>query len=472
MRRRGLVIVVVLVLLAGAGAIGFANLWVPRIQAALNPSSLAQAGQSNPVPYQTAPVQKGNFSGTIETTGSVRSNQTTTLLWQTSGTVAEVNTTKGQLAPAKTVLARLEQTSIPTAIILAQADLVTAQKALDNLLTSSQARANAELALVKAQKALDDATKNRRNKEYQVASPESIDIANSNLILANDALDKANTIYENNRNRDTNDIIYAAALAQYAKARQNQIRAQYNYDYVSGLPDALDVQEANAMVDVAEANLLQAKTDWERVKDGPNDQDVAAAQARVTAAQAAINMGRISAPFQGTITTAFSKVGDQVAPGTPAFQIDDLSHLFVDVSVAEVDIARIQVGQAVTLRIDALPGQTYPGIVTDIAAVGKTTASTVNFTVTVEISRLDQNIKPGMTVAASILTSQAQDVLYLPSQAIRTLNGKQIIYLLKDGAPIPVEVATGAEVDGGNTVILRGAVKPGDLIVTNPAIIP
>ncbi len=467
MRRKSLFIIGIILLVAALGAAGYYTLWLPRAQVMAQDQTL-----SNPLRYQTAEVKQGNFTDTLNTTGTVRSNQTATLVWQTSGTVQAVNVSKGQLVSAKTVLATLEQTSIPTAIILAQADLVTAQKALDNLLTSAQPRANAELALVKAQQALDDAVKAQRNKEYQVATQELIDIAYSNLILANDALDKATTIYDRNKQRNPTDIVYAGALAQYAKARQNQIRAQYNYDYVRGLPDSLDVEEANALLDLAQANLLQAKTDWERVKDGPNEQDVAAAQARVNAAQAAINLSRVSAPFQGTLTQVTSKAGDQVAPGSLAFQIDDLSHLFVDVAVAEVDIARVQIGQAVTLRLDALAGKTYPGMITDIAAVGKNTGSTVNFAVTVEITRLDENIKPGMTVSAEIVTSQVQDSLYVPNSAIREVNGQQLVYLLKDNLAIPVVVVPGSNVDGGNILISRGAVKAGDLVVTNPNIIP
>lgn len=465
MNRRILGIGVAALLILGAA--GYYFLWLPRTQTAAQVQS-----QTAAVQYQTAEVKKGNFTESIRTTGTIRSNQTATLVWQTGGTVLAVHASKGQQVDARTVLAELDPTTLSQAIILAQADLVTAQKALDTLLTSTQARANAEMAVVKAEKALDDAQKAQRNKNYQVASQEAIDIAQANLIVANDALDKATTIFDKNKQRDTNDVVYAAALAQYAKARQNQIRAQYNYDYVAGLPDPLDVQEANAAVDVAQANLLQAKTDWERVKDGPNDQDVAAAQARVNAAQAAVNLAHLSAPFAGTITQAISKAGDQVVPSTLAFQIDDLSHLYVDVAVAEVDIAQVKIGQAVTLTLDALPGKSYIGAVTDIATVGKNTASTVNFTVTVEVTQPDQDIKPGMTVSGSITTSQAQDMLYIPNQAVRTINGQQVVYLLKNGAPIPVTVITGDPVDGGNVLIQKGAIQVGDPVVTNPTVIP
>jgi multidrug efflux pump subunit AcrA (membrane-fusion protein) len=104
--------------------------------------------------------------------------------------------------------------------------------------------------------------------------------------------------------------------------------------------------------------------------------------------------------------------------------------------------------------------------------VGKSTANTVNFTVTIEITQPDQDIKPGMTVSASIATSQAQDVLYVPNQAIRIEDGQQVVYLLKDGMPAPVAVLTGNQIDGGNILIQRSALKEGDLVITNPSSIP
>ena len=97
-------------------------------------------------------------------------------------------------------------------------------------------------------------------------------------------------------------------------------------------------------------------------------------------------LARIAAPFNGTLTVVNSKVGDQITPGTLAFQLDDLTHLYIDAAVAEVDIARVKVGQSVTIVMDALPGKQYAGTVTEISSVGKNTAGTVNFIVTVEIA--------------------------------------------------------------------------------------
>ena len=336
--------------------------------------------------YQTGKVQKGDMTASIGGTGTVRSKQTVVLPWQVAGVVQTVPVSKGVLVKADTVLARLDPTSLPQQVILAQANLVAAQKNLENLTSTNQARANAELALTKAQKAYDDAKKARDNKQYQRASQETIDIARANMIVNKNALDDASTIYNHNKNRDETDVIFAHALSQLAAAQQRYDQSKYNFDYVSGLPDPLDVQTADALVDVAQANLLAAKLEWDRNKDGPSDRDVAAAQAQIDAAQATLNQARITAPFDATVTIANSKPGDQVAPGTVAFQLDDLSHLYVDMEVPEVDIARVKIGNPVAIQFDANPGKTYHGTVTDISEVGKNFSGTVNFTVTVDIT--------------------------------------------------------------------------------------
>ncbi len=423
--------------------------------------------QANPVTYQTVQLQKGDLTAYVSSTGAVRSKQTTILAWQTSGTVSKVNASEGQTVPQGSVLAELEQTSLPQTVILAQTSLVAAQKNLDNLLKTNQARANAALALANAQKALDDAQDARRNKQYQRASQEMIDLARANLILAKNALDDAETIYNRNKNRSEDDVIYAAALSQLANAQMKYDKAQNNYWYVTGLPDPIDIQIADASVEVAQANLLAAKVEWDRVKDGPNDQDVAAAQAQVAAAQATLNMARISAPFNGTVTMVNIDAGDQVAPGTVAFQIDDLSHLYVDMEIAQVDINKVQVDQPVTLTFDAIPDKDYPGTVTDISEVGASIAGVVNFKVTVEVSQKAPEIKPGMTVSADIAVSQVSGALLVPDRAVLTRDGKSTVYVLKNGAPTAVEIELGAA-SGGYSAVTSGNVRAGDLIVLNP----
>ncbi len=431
------------------------------------PKMIANQSKGILANYQLDTAKKGDLTAYVGATGTVRSNQTTTVSWQTTGIIGKVNVAKRQAVAADAVLAELDQSSLPQTIIMAQADLVGAQKALDSLLTSSEARANAQLALVKAQKAVDDAQKKRNSMQYQRASQQTIDIAHANLIQAKSSLEDAESIYNMNKNRNQDDVVFAAALSQLAAAQQRLDQAQYNYDYVQGLPSPLDVQESEATLQVAQAQLLTAKQEWEKVKDGPNEQDVSAAKARVAAAQATLDMDRLTAPFAGTITAVNIKPGDQATPTVAAFQIDDLSRLFVDIDVSEVDIERVELGQPVTLTLDAIQGSEFQGSVSDISPVGKSSGGSVNFTVTVEIIEKNDQIRPGMTTAANIAVNQLKNVLLVPNRAIRTENGKRIIWVVRNGLPTKEDITLGASSNSTSEVI-GGDLKEGDQIILNP----
>ena len=454
-RRRWIAVVGVLVVLAG-------------ILVYVVPKVLANQSKSLLSGYQTAKISRGDLTAFVGATGTVRSNQSTVLTWQTTGTIGRVNAVLRQKVTANTVLAELDEGSLPQAVIMAQADLVSAQKALDTLMTTSTDRANAQLALVQAQKAVDDAQKKRQSLQFQRASQETIDIARANLIQAKSALDDATTIYNRNKTRSSDDPVYAAALSQFAAAQQRYDQASYNLQYVQGLPSPLDIQEADANLEVAKAQLQSAKQTWEQVKDGPNPQDVTAAKARVEAAQATLKLVRLTAPFNGTITAVDIKPGDQATPGLVAFQLDDLSHLYIDIAVSEVDIDRIKTGQPVTLTLDAIQDRQFQGSIAEISPVASADKTgAVNFTVTVEIADDNQQIRPGMTAAANIAVSQLKNVLLVPNRAIRTQNGARIVYLVRNGVPTPTEITLGST-SNTQSEVTNGDIHAGDEIILNP----
>ena len=84
--------------------------------------------------FQTAKIERGNLTATVGATGTVRSNQSALLNWQTSGTVEQVSVAVGDRVGKGLTLASLESTSLSQGVILAQADLVSAEKSLDDLL--------------------------------------------------------------------------------------------------------------------------------------------------------------------------------------------------------------------------------------------------------------------------------------------------------------------------------------------------
>lgn len=459
MRKRLLIILGIIAVLVVVVLAAF-----PRLRQRL----LTGQAQASNNTVQTVTAQRGDLTAYVGATGSLRSNQTALLSWQTSGQIATVAVTKGQQVKKGDIMASLAQTSLSAAMINAAADLVAAQSNLQTVLDNSKPRADAELALSQAQKALDDAQKATQSKLFQNASPNSIDIARANVITAQTEVDKWTEIYNRNAARSNDDAQYAAALSGLANARQNLDRAQYNLQYAVSLPNPLDVQTVYAQLDQAKANLLTAKQNWDKVKNGPNPDDILAAQAKVAAAQASLDAAQISAPFSGTVTAVTAMVGDRVVMGTNAIQVDDLSRLLVDVQVSEVDINRVQRNQPVDLTFDAIPNKTYTGSVTDIASVGVASGGTVNFDVSVEVNAPDTQIKPGMTASANIAVTQLKGVLLVPSRAIRVINNRRVVYVLRNGSQSAVDVTLGAS-DNTYTQIVSGDLHEGDKVVLNPS---
>ena len=217
----------------------------------------------------------------------------------------------------------------------------------------------------------------------------------------------------------------------------------------------------------ASQQLSSAVTTLYEIERSPNPDDLAAAQARLQAAQSTVDSNSLTAPFAGTITTVNIKPGDQVAPGTNAFRLDNLDRLLVDVLVSEVDINSIKVGQPVSLSFDAILDKQYKGMVNQVAPVGDSIQGVVEFMVTVELTDPDEFVKPGMTAAVNIIVTQIDNVLLVPNRAVRVVNGQRVVYILSNKQLQAVDITLGASSDTQSQV-LNGDLHVGDQIVLNP----
>ncbi len=499
-----IIIVVVVAVLIG-GIIGWRSYSQNKQQQALLAS------------LQTLPLEKGTLVATIGATGQVRSNQSALLVWKTSGTVGNIAVKVGDTVVVDTELAALEQTSLSQNVILAQADLVSAQRALDDLYYSDVQRAeamqtvedakqaledlrNPELqqaqalqAIADAKQAVDNAERSWRNVQT-TASQANIDEAHANVVLLQDRLEKAQEDFAPYAGRPEDDLERANRQSALAQAQQNYDAAVRQYNALTSTGSAIDVSEAQANLAVAQAQLTDAQREYERVKDGPTAadialleaqladaqrewervtngppaDDIAAAEARVAAAQATLDMAHIIAPFNGVITRVESKPGDQVDPGTLAFRMDDYSRLLVDLDVSEVDINKIAAGQQVTMSFDAVLAKEYHGDVVEVALVGNEDQGVVNFTVTVELLDPDEDIRPGMTSAVNIVIRQLEQTLLVPNRAVRVVDAERVIYVLRDDGSIDKVVITLGASSDTHSEIVAGDLSNGDQIIINP----
>ncbi len=127
----------------------------------------------------------------------------------------------------------------------------------------------------------------------------------------------------------------------------------------------------------------------------------------------------ITAPISGTVVTKTAKAGDNIEGGSDSTLcvIYDLSYLEMTMSIDELDISSVEVGQEVQITADAVEGQTYTGVVTEVSVAGTTSGGITTYPVTVRIDETD-GLLPGMNVDAEIVISSADDVLAIPASAV------------------------------------------------------
>jgi HlyD family secretion protein len=216
------------------------------------------------------------------------------------------------------------------------------------------------------------------------------------------------------------------------------------------------VADAQANLDKAEAQALQASRDYRRnreltdaglVAKSAFDQSQASASvanagvksARVALERAQKNLSytNIYAPIDGVVVARNVDAGQTVAASLSApelFKIaNDLSQMQILAQVSESDIASIAKDQPVEFTVQALPGKTFKGTVKQVRLQSATQDNVVNYTVVVAVDNTTGKLLPGMTARAKFLTKSAENVLTVANSALRFRpTDEQLAQLKKD----------------------------------------
>lgn len=412
----------------------------------------------------TATVTTVSVTDGISASGKLEAQVYTTLAWKTNGTVEKVNVKVGDQVKAGDILLNLEIASTPANVISAQADLVNAKKALEDILKSTLGLAQAQQDLANAMKAVDDAQDDVNKLNYHRASDNLIQKTQAQIDLAKKKVSNAEDTYKTFKNRPDGDSDKAQALYNLTNARQDRDQLVTNLNYYQGTPDSIDSAKYLAALAVAQAQQADAQREIDRLKDGPNPDDVAAAQARVDAAQATVNSLYIIAPSDGEVLTIEQNPGDVVSVNEISVEIADRSKLHIDAQVDEADISQVKLGNPVSITMDAMPGVTLNGTVTFINPVGETVDGLIKYSVRVELDPVKEPMLLGATADVIIQVSDARNALAVPASAVKSdKNGNKYVNLIEaDGSTRQVTVQSGKTV--GNLVIVSGELKAGDTI--------
>jgi len=247
-----------------------------------------------------------------------------------------------------------------------------------------------------------------------------------------------------------------------------------------------NLTDAQTKISNAQDSLTQAQHSLDVMLAGTDPLDLQAQQLSVqqSANQLASTRDKladytITAPFDGIIADVAVKVGDPASAGTAVVTLITPQQI-AEISLNEVDAAKVKLGQKADLTFDAIDGLEITGKVIDIDTIGTVSQGVVSYNVKMSMDTPDDRIKPGMTVSTDIITDVHQNVLVVPSSAIKTSGSASYVEMLNQAASSTAANSQGAIVsaqaprrqtvttglsDDTNTEITSG-LNEGDQIIT------
>ncbi|MDO8846830.1 MAG: HlyD family efflux transporter periplasmic adaptor subunit [Coriobacteriia bacterium] len=355
------------------------------------------------ISYQTEAASVGTISSTVSGTGTLAVGTTTDVYPETGGTVASLAVAEGSVVATGDVLFTIDP---------ADAEAASAQ-ALVGLRQAQQSVTQAGLQLTKAKSTLSTL--------YARSAEPTPTVTSADIAAAE------------------GDV--AVAKAQVASANAQVAAADDSYDEAVAAEDDLTVTAPCS----GQVYTLS-------VEVGDSVSTSSGSTGSATTSGATSTMG-------ATTTSASSSTAPVVmAPEQP---------LMVHLTVNEVDLPTLEIGQRADIGFDAFTDITATGKIYEIADEGTNSSGVVTFDVYVSIDKADPRLRPGMSASATIVTDVAQSVLVVSNSAVQSDgDGGYYVLLMSDGAAesSQVTVETGLASDT-QTEILSG-IAEGDMVVT------
>lgn len=406
-----------------------------------------QASADTPPEAQGAPPGPPAAQRAVIVEGRLLPVQKASLSMTAGGIVAEILVQEGEAVEAGDVILRLrnEQQRAAVAGALAALDgaqasfamlqagarpeeMDAAQAALDGAQASlARLMEGARAGEVSAARAGLEAAKAALQRLYDGPDKNTRIAAEANLSNAEAAMAAAQAAYDPIAGRADAGMLPQSLLLE--QATNNYEAAKASYDSLFAEPEAYQIAEARAQVkqaesvlervqrpatesQIAEANaaVRQAQARVDLLAAGARAEEMAAATAAVAQARAALDSANaaladteLRAPFAGTLAALYVAAGEQAAPGAPIAEVGDLSQWQVETSdLAELDIPRIQEGQAVTLTFDAIPGLSLRGNVVRIQPLGVEKVGDVTYKVLIHPAEKDARLRWNMTAVVTV----------------------------------------------------------------------
>ena len=289
---------------------------------------------------------------------------------------------------------------------------------------------------------------------------------------------------------DAAEASVAQTEATLGEARANLDRLRHVAELSGGkVPSKTELESAEAVWRRAVANLASARA------------SVSQAQATLQTDQTNIEKAVIRSPINGVVLTRKVEPGQTVAAQmtTPVLYVlaEDLTKMELQVKVDEADVSAVQLGQPASFSVSAWPGRSFPATIQRVGLGSTTTDNVVTYKTVLSVANDDLALRPGMTATSRIITAKRDNVLLVPSAALRftppsataakssgsivsrllprppqpkkqqpkaAQSDSRQVWVLRDGQPVAIPVQTGAS-NGRQTEITGGELKAGMAVI-------
>jgi len=222
----------------------------------------------------------------------------------------------------------------------------------------------------------------------------------------------------------------------------------------------------------AERNIKVKELSLENTKEGATDLEIRTQKLAIEEKKQALSEAEntltkytITAPFDGTISSVDVDRLDVVNSGTTMGSIIT-NDMIATVTLNEVDIAKIKVGQKVDITFDALDDVVVEGEVYEVDAVGTVSQGVVSYSVKISFDTDNESVKPGMSISANIIVESVSDVLITSSSAVKTMGDKSYVEVMNSNGAIERKtVETGMTDDA--SIEIKSGLSEGDKVVTS-----
>lgn len=417
-------------------------------------------------PAETAVVQRGDLSITVEAAGSLTASTEFTLAFPVAGNLYEVTITEGQPVKKGNVLARLE-------------DNIQAEADFQSLFTDAGI-AQSELTAINSREALSHAVD---DLVYLIG----VDAYYWEKQLAQTE-ERLATL-----NQDTNATVEQKAEAQkwmdeargwrdyYRELNIKKLEKEYKVFktirmkghtrriYLYSVYYKVDTELILAYANLEDAKILlqDAEAALTIVKSGPSALQspltaLGPEMARLEKNRQNMENTRLTAQTDGIVTALNFQTGEYVTPGKPVAVIGNLTNLEAEVNLDETDIPHIQIGMMVVVSVDAFPSRQLTGQVMEIALSANVQSGVVLYPVTVRLDPTDIPLRSGMTVSVAFPVEERTDTLLVPYRAVETEGGQVYVTRVTVSGSEHVVVTMGLVTD--TQIEILSGLEEGDVV--------